>query len=82
MARTSLRQTAELALAAVMAFSLPAAMIGGAVSIVRFGEPDGAIAIFVADLFAWAFTAAFLATFALAMAEWLRGHGARDSSAV
>jgi len=56
-----------------MAISLPAAMIGGAVAIIRFGEPDGATATYVADGFAWAFTAAFLGSFALAMVEWLSG---------
>ena len=56
-----------------MAISLPAAMVGGTVAIIRFGEPDGATATYVAALFAWAFTAAFLATFALAMVEWISG---------
>ena len=70
MAQRSMRQTAELALAGVMAISLPAAIIGGAVAIM---QPDGAIAAYLAELFAWLFTAAFLGTFALAMAEWLRG---------
>ena len=56
-----------------MAVSLPAAMIGGAVAIFQFGEPSGNTATYIAQLFAWAFTAAFLGTFALAMAEWLGG---------
>jgi hypothetical protein len=72
MAQTSLRQKSELALGGLMAISLPAAMIGGTVAIIRFAEPDGATAIFVADVFAWIFTASFLATFALAMGDWLR----------
>ena len=71
MAQASLRQTAELVLGGLMAVSLPAAIIGGTVAIIRFGEPDAATATFVADLFAWVFTAAFLGAFALAMAERL-----------
>lgn len=67
-------EKAELALAGLMAVSLPVAMIGGAVAIFQFNEPAGATATYVAQLFAWAFTASFLATFALAMAEWLSGH--------
>lgn len=68
-----MRQKAELALAGCMAISLPAAMIGGAVAIFQFGEPSGNTATYIAQLFAWAFTAAFFATFALAMVEWISG---------
>jgi hypothetical protein len=71
MAQTSLRQNAELVLGGLMALSLPAAIIAGTVAIIRFSEPDGATAMLVADLFAWVFTASFLATFGLAMVEWL-----------
>ena len=68
-----MRQTAELALAGLMAISLPVTVIGGTFAIIRFGEPDGTTAAYVAEVFAWAFTAAFLGSFALAMAEWLSG---------
>jgi len=73
MALTSSLRKFELVLAGLMAISLPAAMIGGTVAIVRFGEPAGTTATYVAQLCAWAFAAAFLATFTLAMAEWLTG---------
>ena len=73
MAHSSLWQNAELALAGLMVVSLPAAMVGGTVAIFQFGEPSGNAAAYVAQLFGWAFTAAFLATFALAMVEWLSG---------
>jgi hypothetical protein len=73
MARSSLLQKTELALGGLMAVSLPAAMIGGTVAIIQFGEPSVNTAGYVAQLFGWAFTAAFLATFALAMVEWLSG---------
>jgi hypothetical protein len=71
MARTSTRQTAELALAGLMAISLPAAIVGGTLAIIRFGEPDGATAAYLAEMAAWAFAAAFLGSFALAIAELL-----------
>lgn len=71
------RDTVNLALAGVMAISLVVALVGGLVAIVRFGQPDGAVATDVAEASAWIFAAAFLASFFLALRDLVQaGHRA------
>jgi hypothetical protein len=65
------RHTVYLALAGIMVIGLAAALIGGSVAIIRFGEPDGASASLVAEVFAWIFAAAFLASFFMAVRDEL-----------
>ena len=63
------RDTVNLVLAGVMAIGLVVAMVGGLVAIIRFGQPDGATATWVAETSAWICAAAFLITFFLALRD-------------
>ena len=71
------RDTVNVILASVMAIGLAVALVGGLVAIVRFGQPDGAAATWVAETSAWIFAAAFLASFFLALRDLVQaGHRA------
>jgi hypothetical protein len=73
----SSRDRLNLALAAIMALGLAVAIVGGIVAIVRFGQPDGAAATYVAEASAWVFAAAFFVSFFLALRDIVKaGHSA------
>jgi len=63
------RDTINLALASIMTVGFVVAIVAGLVAIVRFGQPDGATATLVAETGAWAFAAAFLVSFVLALRD-------------
>ena len=68
-ARIASRDKVNLVLAGVMAIGLVVALVGGTVAIVRFGQPTGTTATWVAETAAWICAAAFLITFFMALRD-------------
>jgi hypothetical protein len=66
------RDTVNLVLASVMAIALAVAIVGGIVGVVRFGQPAGTAATWVAETAAWICAAAFLVTFLMALRDLVR----------
>ena len=68
------RDKINLVLAGIMAIGLVVAIVAGLVAIVRFGQPDGATATFIAESGAWIFAAAFVVSFLLALRDSVTAH--------
>jgi hypothetical protein len=71
------RDTTYLILSGIMAIGLAVAIAGGLVAIVRFGQPDGATATLIAEIFAWLFAAALLTAFFMAVSDELSARQAK-----
>jgi len=65
------RDTACLVLGGIMAVGLVVALAAGTLAIVRSGKPDAEVATLVAEIFAWIFAVAFLASFGLVLKDSL-----------
>jgi len=65
------RDTACLVLAGIMAVGLVVALAAGTLAIVRSGKSDAEVATLVAEIFAWIFAVAFLASFGLVLKDSL-----------
>jgi cytochrome bd-type quinol oxidase subunit 1 len=71
------RDKLNLALAGIMTIGFAVAAVAGLVAIVRFGQPDSAMATLVAETGAWIFAGAFLVSFFRALKDSVKtSHGA------